>query len=49
MLRTNPRLREVLGKNSRKFAEKYHDVKIIAKQYEDVLQECYEFNKNKGD
>ena len=48
-LRTNLKLREALGKNARKFAEKHHDVKIIAKQYEEIFQKCYEFNKNKGD
>lgn len=38
--------RRKLAKNGRIFAEKNHDIKVIAKQYDKVFKECYEANKN---
>jgi hypothetical protein len=49
LLRTDPALRMFLGGNARKFAEQHHDVKKIALQYEQIFQECYDYNKNIGE
>lgn len=49
LLRTDSALRMFLGGNARKFAEQHHDVKKIALQYEQIFQECYDYNKNIGE
>jgi len=38
-------LQEKLGRRSRKFAEKHHDIKVIAKKYEEIFQDCYRQNQ----
>jgi len=47
-LRNDKELYHRLKMNGRKFAEEYHDIKKIAKQYDFLFQACYEENKNKG-
>jgi glycosyltransferase involved in cell wall biosynthesis len=38
-------LQEKLGRRSRRFAEKHHDIKVIAKKYEEIFQDCYRQNQ----
>ena len=40
-LKMNPYLLNKLSENGRLFAEEYHDVKKIAKTYNDIFNECY--------
>jgi len=44
-LRNDRLLRSRMGKAGREFAEKYHDVREIAKQYRQIFEECYAYNK----
>lgn len=45
LLRDDISLQKKLAKNGREFAEKYHDIKEIAKQYDEIFQQCIEYNK----
>lgn len=38
-------LQEKLGRRARRFAEKHHDIKVIAKKYEEIFQDCYRQNQ----
>lgn len=44
-LMNNKMLQEKLGRRSRMFAEKHHDIKVIAKKYEEIFQDCYRQNQ----
>jgi glycosyltransferase involved in cell wall biosynthesis len=46
-LRNDKALRAKLGKGSRAFAEKHHDVTEIVKQYEEIFKECDQANKSR--
>lgn len=43
---SSKKLRVTLSENGRKFAEKHHDIKAIAKEYDEIFQACYK--KNQG-
>lgn len=51
-LKEDRELYEKLKINGRKFAEKYHNIKDVAKAYDTIFNACYQFNKlkkNKGE
>lgn len=46
-IKRNTELKEKLSRKARVFAEAHHDVKKIAKQYEEIFEKCHEFNQQK--
>ena len=46
-LKEDPKLCERLRINGRKFAQAYHDIKTIAKQYDVLFQACHQANMNR--
>jgi len=46
-LRKDKTLYDRMRIEGRKFAEQYHDIRKVAREYEKVIQSCYEANKNR--
>jgi len=40
LIKNDPNLAKTLSRGARKFAEKHHDINVIAKQYEEIFKAC---------
>ena len=49
LLKRDKDLREFISRNARNFAEKHHDIRIIAKKYEEIFKNCQKANQSKED